>query len=209
MPLGGADLPWPTGEPTAGEAQRARAMADRDKAREFTLARLALRGLVASVLGLPPQVILPAYECPDCGQGEHGSPGFALYRDHGGQVGLPIAASASRAGGWALLAVAPADDGERVRLGVDLAAVADLRNAVPEAAFSRAERRRLSQVPDRGAEAARLWARKEALLKARGEGLRTDPATVETLDNPSIADLSTSGLGLPGGFVAALAVVKP
>ena len=213
--LGSAEPPWPLGEPTAGEVQRARAMADSGRAREFTLARLALRGLVADVLALPPQLILPAYECPDCGQGEHGSPGFALqgkggHLDDGGPQRLPVAASMSRAGGWALFALEVlVDDGERLALGVDLAAVADFRRAVPWAAYSPAERRRLSHALDAPAEAARLWARKEALLKARGEGLRTDPAAVETLDNPSIADLSASELGLPAGVVAALAIVKP
>ncbi|MET4137334.1 4'-phosphopantetheinyl transferase superfamily protein [Pseudarthrobacter sp. PvP090] len=54
------------------------------------------------------------------------------------------------------------------------------------------------------------WARKEALLKARGTGLRTEPASVEAYaehgDGTVLVDLDTVALGLPAGFAAALAV---
>lgn len=208
--LRSAEPPWPVGEPTVGETQRARAMADPGRAREFTLARLALRGVVAEAFGIAPRLVLPRYECPECGQGEHGAPGFVVQSDDGGRCrSLPVAASMSRASGWALFAVEvlPAD-GERLRLGVDLALVADFRSSIPDAAFTAAERRRLSRVSDAPAEAGRLWVRKEALLKARGEGLRTDPATVETLGDPRVTDLPAKQLGFPGGFVAALASVR-
>ncbi|WP_346925639.1 4'-phosphopantetheinyl transferase superfamily protein [uncultured Arthrobacter sp.] len=58
---------------------------------------------------------------------------------------------------------------------------------------------------------AAAWARKEALLKARGTGLRVDPASVEAFAEPAdgtvLIDLDTDALGLPAGFAAALAVV--
>ena len=57
------------------------------------------------------------------------------------------------------------------------------------------------------AEAARLWARKEALLKALGTGLRTDPMSVDALGDPRITDLDGASLGLPPGYVAAVARV--
>lgn len=205
----GEQPPGTVGEPTVGEAQRAKAMADPRAAYEFTLARLALRGLVAELLGIDPRLIVPAYECTECGTGEHGAPGFVLRGGDGGRGdSLPIAASASRAGGWALFAAEVIDGGARPRLGVDLAAVGDFRRSIPDAAFTAAERRRVSTAPDAPAEAARLWARKEALLKARGEGLRTDPATVETLEDARVVDLSPRALGLPDGLAAALAVVR-
>ncbi|WP_212745896.1 4'-phosphopantetheinyl transferase family protein [Sinomonas susongensis] len=215
LQLGNAEPPWPVGEPTAGEAQRARAMADPVRAVEFTTSRLALRGLVAEALGLAPGLVFPAYECPECGRGEHGAPGFVVLLGDGRGRTLPVAASMSRAGGWALFAVEvlPAEvlpaDCARPGLGIDLAAVADFRRSIPDAAFSAGERRRLSRASDPPAEAARLWARKEALLKARGEGLRTDPAAVETLGDPRVTDLAAKPLGLPSGLVAAFATVTP
>ena len=56
------------------------------------------------------------------------------------------------------------------------------------------------------------WARKEALLKARGTGLRIEPASVEAYaehrDGTILVDLDTVALGLPPGFAAALAVTS-
>ena len=55
------------------------------------------------------------------------------------------------------------------------------------------------------------WARKEALLKARGMGLRIEPASVEAFAEPRdgtmLVDLDTVALGLPPGFAGALAVI--
>ena len=55
-------------------------------------------------------------------------------------------------------------------------------------------------------ERARLWARKEAWLKMTGEGLRADPSAVDVLDKPGITDLDPADTGLPGAFVAAVAL---
>ena len=59
---------------------------------------------------------------------------------------------------------------------------------------------------------AAAWARKEALLKARGTGLRIDPSSVEAFAEPAdgtvVVDLDTVALGLPAGFAAALAIVE-
>jgi 4'-phosphopantetheinyl transferase len=118
---------------------------------------------------------------------------------------LAVAATMSRSGGWALLGLeVPSHEAEPAAFGVDLALVADFRRALPVAAFSRAERRRLSQSNDAAAEAARLWARKEALLKAAGTGLAADPAAVETLGDLRVREIDTRSLGLPEGFVAAV-----
>jgi 4'-phosphopantetheinyl transferase len=204
----GSTPPWPVGEATAEEDERARAMLDARRAGEFLAGRRALRGLVAEAMGLDPERVRPAYECPDCGAGEHGSPRFAFREEHdGGPVSaVPVTASASRAGGWALFAVERlGDDGGRA-IGVDLVAVADLCRTIPVAAFSPAERRHLGLAAQPALAAARLWARKEALLKALGSGLRADPATVEVLDDPRVTDVDTAGLGLPEGFVAAVAL---
>ncbi|MDQ4502643.1 4'-phosphopantetheinyl transferase superfamily protein [Sinomonas sp. ASV322] len=212
VPLGHQGSPLPVGLPTEGEALRARAFTDARQAHEFLAGRLALRGFVAEAVGAEPEAIVPLYWCPACGAGEHGAPGFALAAsdDDGLDVPrparLPVAASMSRAAGWALLAVEPAGGSASVRVGVDLARPADFAT-IPEAAFSPSERVRLADSRDARVEAARLWARKEALLKALGTGLRTDPATVETLGDPRVVDVAPHNLGLPTGFVAAAALL--
>ncbi|GAA2203108.1 4'-phosphopantetheinyl transferase family protein [Sinomonas flava] len=258
VPLGSPGSVLPAGVCTPGEIERAAAILEPVRRHEFLAGRLALRELVAEAVGTDPRLVLPAYTCPDCGRGEHGAPGFVLAasaHDGGARLPLrgfgrllPVAASMSRTGGWALLAaevtpcgaevarcgaeVAPcgaevAPCGAEVArcgaevarcgaevtgfvqgLGVDVAAVADFRTAIPDAVFSAAERRRASKAAEPAREAARIWARKEALLKALGSGLRGDPQSIETLEDPRVRDISSAALGLPPGFVAAVAQTR-
>jgi 4'-phosphopantetheinyl transferase len=233
VPLGHPGSALPAGVCTPGELERAAAILGAQRSHEFVAGRLALRCLVAELVGADPRLVVPVYRCPACGPGEHGAPGFALARevpgtahDDGARLALPVAASMSRAGGWALLAaevapcereVAPCErevtpwarevGATAPRLGVDLARVADFRGAIPDAAFSAAERRRVSAAGDPPTEAAQLWVRKEALLKALGTGLRVQPARVNTSGHSKVEDLDGKALGLPAGFVAALAQI--
>lgn len=227
--LGAPGSPLPDGTPTPGELERAAALVDAVQRHRFLAGRLALRALVADFLGVDPCEVRPAYTCPECGIGEHGRPGFVLAHDGAplGALGrsrrLPIAASMSRAGEWALVAadtsrseskLVPSDlearpgdagVGRGMGIGVDLVRVADVRGAIPDAALTPAERRRVSAAADPAAEAARLWARKEAVLKALGTGLRTDPASVDALGDRRVSDIDARSLELPEGFVASLA----
>lgn len=210
VPLGSPGLALPAGVCTAAELERAAAFLDPVRRHEFLAGRLALRGLVAEAVRADPCAVVPAYRCPECGEGEHGAPGFALVHDGGGRLPLRVAASMSRAGGWTLLAAEATSSGREVgapHVGVDLTAVADFRRAIPDAAFSEAERRRVYGSGDPAAEAARLWARKEALLKAAGTGLRGDLAGVETLGDLRVRDLEPREFGLPAGFAAAVAAL--
>ena len=230
VPLGSPGSVLPAGVCTPGELERAAAILEPVRRHEFLAGRLALRALVAEAAGTDPRLVLPAYTCPDCGRGEHGAPGFVLAAsaDDGGarlplpRPGglLPVAASMSRAGGWALLAAEVIPCGAETApcgaeatgfvqgLGVDVAAVADFRTAIPDAVFSAAERRRASKAAEPAREAARIWARKEALLKALGSGLRGDPRSIDTLEDPRVRDLGPAALGLPPGFVAAVAQTR-
>lgn len=82
-----------------------------------------------------------------------------------------------------------------------------------DVALTPAERRQLSTLTPDQATLWRTaaWARKEALLKARGTGLRIEPSSVEAYPQPRdgtmLVDLDTVALGLPQGFSGALAVV--
>lgn len=157
-----------------------------------------------------------AYSCPDCGTGpelDHGRPGYRL---DGRPVGLSLSLSRSR--GWALLAA-----GSAVGAGAAVAAVGiDLEHSsgamfpgFDDVALTPGERQLLADLaPDRAILwRTAAWARKEALLKARGTGLRIEPASVEAYAEPGegaiLVDLDTAALGLPAGFAGALAVLDP
>lgn len=153
------------------------------------------------------------YACPDCGTGpgpDHGRPGYLV---RGAPAGLGLSLSRSR--GWALLAAGAARAGGSagVTVGVDLEHSS--RVVFPgfdDVALTPAERQLLAAVPPDRATLwrASAWARKEALLKARGTGLRVDPTTVEAFAEPAggddLVELDIVALGLPAGFAAALAV---
>ncbi|WP_245413232.1 4'-phosphopantetheinyl transferase family protein [Arthrobacter celericrescens] len=205
----------------AGE--RAAAYAHEQDRAGFLAGRAALLLFAARLLDVEPARLAPRYDCPQCGPAAgHGRPAFLL---DGGPA--PLLLSASRAAGRVLLAgVAHPEPG--LALGVDLedsgrlAGFGDDNAAGSGAAGFDAvalggrEQRWVQGLPerDRNRGRARLWARKEAWLKRSGEGLRRDPATVDVLDLPGLADLALDGtepgLGLaapvPGNLVAAVAL---
>ena len=168
-----------------------------------------------------PGDLTASYACPDHGTGpeiDHGRPGYRL-----GQVPAGLGLSLSRSHGWALLAAGPAclarpagparPDG--VAIGVDLEHSAGVMfPGFDDVALTPAERQLLAALAPDQATLWRTaaWARKEALLKARGTGLRTEPASVEAYaehrDGTVLVDLDTVALGLPPGFAAALAVTR-
>ena len=127
--------------------------------------------------------------------------------------------SLSRSHGWALLAAGPRRRGRRrpvtagVTVGVDLEHSSGVTfPGFDDVALTPAERQLLAALAPEEAMPwrAAAWARKEALLKARGTGLRIEPASVEAFaehrDGTVLVDLDTVALGLPAGFAAALAV---
>jgi len=181
-----------------------------------------LREFAAGILAVRPGDLTAAYACPDHGTGpevDHGRPGYRL-----GQVPAGLVLSLSRSHGWALLAAGPAGPGGAVRpadaagdaavtVGVDLEHSSGVTfPGFDDVALTPAERQLLAALTPDQATLWRTaaWARKEALLKARGTGLRIEPASVEAYaehrDGTILVDLDTVALGLPPGFAAALAV---
>jgi len=169
-----------------------------------------LRDFAAGILEVHPRDLTADYWCPECGTGpelDHGRPGYLL---HGAPAGLPL--SLSRSHGWALLAAGPV--GAAGAVGVDLEHSSGVGfPGFDDVALTPAERQLLASLAPEEAMPwrAAAWARKEALLKARGTGLRVEAAAVEAFAEPAdgtvLIDLDTVALGLPAGFAAALAVV--
>ena len=123
-----------------------------------------LAALAGRLLGNPVTV---THHCPNCGGTDHGRPLV-----DGAFVSL------SRAGG--LVAIAVSLDGP---VGVDIESVARVSaSGFDDVAFSGTERTRIAAADDPDLQRARLWTSKEAILKARGTGLRVDPRTVDPRD---------------------------
>lgn len=190
-----------------GEAERARRFhrsTDRDR---FTLAHAALRVVLARFLGLRPAEI--EYE-----SGRHGKP--RLRRDP-----IPLQFSLSHSGDLGLIAVS-----RECEVGVDIEQVrliADVLD-ITESHFSRGERDALQSLPEskRGDGFFRCWTRKEAVVKALGEGLgfaldsfdvdiRTlSPAALRIESRFGVESrLSLRDLPTPPGYVAAGAALDP
>lgn len=185
--LAPVDAVLATGERMAGGDPRALvAAADaaaaeervREEDRRRTLAgRLALRLLAGARTGKDPVSLAIDRTCDRCGA-PHGRP-----RMHG------ISASTSTSGGSVLVAVGPPD----AELGVDVQDVPDrLWDGFDEYALHPAERRAGLDAAER----IRLWAEKEAVLKAAGLGLRAAPSRLRLAgDGPWRA---VAGTAIPG-----------
>lgn len=204
----------PDGEACLDPAEHGRAARIKEPSGrlDFLAGRVALRNFAAGILGVGPELLTGAYSCPDCGTGpdlDHGRPGYWL---DGTPAGLTL--SLSRCRGWAVLAAAPAAVGH-VAIGIDLEHSSGVRfDGFDGVALTPSERRLVGALaPDQAMlRRAAAWARKEALLKARGTGLRIDPATVEAFAEPAdgavVVGLDTVALGLAPGFAAALALIE-
>lgn len=206
----------PDGGALLDPAERTRAAGITDEAtrRDFLAGRIALRGFAAGILSVRPGELTADYSCPDCGTGpelDHGRPGYRL---DGAPTGLSL--SLSRSHGWALLAAGSAvgPGGAGATVGIDLEhSSGAMFPGFDDVALTPAERQWLAALATNQADHWRtaVWARKEALLKALGTGLRVDPCSVEAFPEPAggnvLIELDTAALGLPAGFAAALAVV--
>jgi 4'-phosphopantetheinyl transferase len=179
----------------AGEARRLDRITRAELRREFLTSRVLVKTLVAELAAVDPQDVRLGYTCALCGE-SHGRPVVASPAE-----ARRVDVSLAHAGERVVVAasrVAP--------VGVDVEPVSATGFAGFDAvALTPTERRRLRRLDEGRRRLARaaLWARKEALLKASGEGLNLDPAAVEV----TRADAQLRDLDLGRGYAAALAVL--
>lgn len=204
------------------ERRRADRYATPARAEAFVAGRYLLRTFAADLMDTDPRALVADFGCPVCrrqtAHSDHGRPGYLLDGER-----LPFALSLSRTADAVLLGAldleapdlrAPRGAGSLVRgIGVDIDAVSGVVfDDFDDVALSQAERDRVTGLPrnERDSERARLWVRKEALVKAEGTGFSpAGPADVDVLADPRITDLvECNRVGLAGlGLVAAVAVV--
>lgn len=139
---------------------RVRHADDRDR---FTAAAALLRLVASRFAGLDPEAVAVDRTCTRCGA-PHGRPRIV------GHGAAPFDVSVSHAGRYAVVAAC-----REYRVGVDVEAVrSDYADLLP-VACTPAEATRVHDA--RGF--ATTWVRKEAVLKATGQGLATPPCEVE------------------------------
>ncbi len=193
------------------ERARATAYPGATRARRFIRARGSLRLLLGHLLHRPPAKLVFAY-------GRDGKP--ALAADPAGGA-VPLHFNVSHARDLALMGFA-----ERRRIGVDLAWVdGEARHdAVASRFFSHPERAvYAAAAPEwRRTVFSRIWVRKEAYLKGRGEGISERIYETDFSDAVSGEAGATSPAeprdhhrwhffdvaGLPAGYVASIALER-
>jgi 4'-phosphopantetheinyl transferase len=187
--------------------------ADRDR---FATGRVLLRAAAAVWMRVAPERVVVTNRCPSCGGTDHGRPYVALQDG----TGHPPHVSVAHAGARVVVALTTLGP-----VGVDVEEdAATLFTGFGDVALAPEERRSLRAVePHRLGQAhARLWARKEAVLKATGEGLTAAPASLRVsgwtepprlLAWPGREELPDAmflrDLDLGAGYSACLAVLSP
>ncbi|HWG80304.1 MAG TPA: 4'-phosphopantetheinyl transferase superfamily protein [Stellaceae bacterium] len=198
----------------AGERGRcARFHRDADRARYLAAHALA-RLVLAGHLGIPAPALSFRATCRQCGASDHGKPRLRI-------AGAGLEFSLSHSGARVVLAVA-----RDAPVGVDverLNAERDFAALVP-AVLSAAEQPAVAALPaaERAGAVLRYWTRKEALLKATGDGLGVAPAAL-TVTPPDVPPALVAWEAAPPldaaahlfdlspgpGHVASLAVLGP
>lgn len=168
----------------------------------YVTSRLAQRAVLARYLGVDPAQVEIDRTCEACGDPRHGRPRLRSTRLD--QESLEY--SVSHSGDWCLIAVATA------AVGVDIERLGALEDvsSISARTLTGLERAAFAAVAPDAQEAwfYRSWARKEATVKATGEGLRMEMSSVDVRG----ATIRASGLRLwlrdlkaPAGYAAALA----
>ncbi|GAA0462262.1 4'-phosphopantetheinyl transferase family protein [Streptomyces olivaceiscleroticus] len=193
-------------ESVLDEEERCRAAALRRPADRalYVAAHVALREVLGGCLGVPAaRIALTRLPCPGCG-GPHGRPALA------GPAGEAVHFSLSHTGGLALLALAARPVGVDVERVPDIGLVRDAAGALHPT-----EQAELAELAgdSRAAAFARCWTRKEAYLKAIGEGLSgggLSGAHLGTGPEPAgLPGWQLCDVEVPPGYAAACALPAP
>ena len=145
------------------ERQRAiRYRFDRDRLR-YTIARGMLRRILAAYLGRPPAELKFGY-------GERGKPFLQLTESGSGARGRSLEFNLSHSGELALFAVA---SGRAIGVDVEQERALEDWAAIAERFFAAGEQAAIARLPQKERQRAFFdcWARKEAYIKAVGDGL--------------------------------------
>jgi len=173
--------------------------ADRDR---FLAAWVLARLVLGEKLGRDPAALSFDRTCTHCADPGHGKPVVET-----ATTGPGLDFSLSHAGGLAVVAVS-----DRT-VGLD---VEDATAGEQPLAPALTERERTTCLTY--ADFARLWTRKEAVLKAAGKGLAIHPGRIEVLGSTLLAlpeelgrpeDYTLRDLPLPAPYVGSLAVLGP
>lgn len=190
---------------SAEERQRASRFAFPHLQRRYVVGRGLLRQWLAAYLHVAPSAVRFAYEA-------HGKPVFDA------SIDSPIRFNLSHSGDVAVFALTASH-----RIGVDVELVRPMADALAlsERFFSAAERRALREAPAAARDAAffSCWTRKEAYIKAIGEGLSCPLDSFDVSVAPAAPQLLQVGgsveaaaawtiaaLDLPAGVIGAVAV---
>jgi 4'-phosphopantetheinyl transferase len=162
---------------------------------QFALGCLLLRVAAARELGCPPGAVELRRDCPDCDR-PHGKPALP--------EGTGLELSLSHTDGWVICAVSRTG-----RVGVDIeerAPAPRVRDGLADRILTPAEAvvyRSLPEGAGRNAGFCAYWARKEAVLKADGRGLRV-PLSALDVSRPDEPPALLSAPPLPGAAVTTL-----
>lgn len=181
------------------DVERARrdSFVDAHDADHYTRSHLALRLVVADLLGVDPDELeFEADPCPMCG-GPHGRPRIAGRDD--------LAVSLSHSAPWVMVGAS------RHAIGVDVEVVASLETADSVVEQLHPAERSLVRASSSGrAESfTRMWCRKEAYLKALGLGLARDTTADDLTQDPPGWLLVDVVLPVEGVAAAAAAALTP
>jgi 4'-phosphopantetheinyl transferase len=179
----------------AGETRRLDRIARVESRHEFLTSRVLVKTLVAELAGVEPVDVRLGYTCALCGE-PHGRPIVTAPRP-----ARLVQVSLAHSGQRVVVAASTA-----APVGVDVEPIgATGFDGFDAVALTPEERRSLRRLDERTRMGVRAsyWARKEALLKASGEGLTLDPATIEVARNRA----QLRDLDVGRGYAAALAVL--
>lgn len=180
---------------SAAESEYAARFTNAAARERFEQRRWLVRQILATHLDVDPDDLIPAYQCPEHGEGVHGRPAYRL-----GAEPVSLALSVSSHGNTVAVLVS----GEFTRVGIDLTDMYDGAfrtdsRPLPDTAktyLSFADAEWVLEAPEgeRAERLARIWTVKEAVLKADGRGLRVDPASFSAVGEGELLDT----LALPG-----------